>query len=182
MHHPIGFGALSSTSTIVNEGLLEANALVPFSSIGIHRLVNARRLPKSRPSDPIRPYAVLVLSPSLAKEVPFLLPAAAPICNFLTTLIYIYILHNLQINTFLTGKIPWVVFVNINLLDEFKADGSLLNFPAKVKAHQFFVRRMESESRQRDLLLAVAYFRSIHIHYYRSLMISHIFSRHASLN
>ena len=46
MHHPISFGAFSSTSTIVNECLLEANAFISFPSVGIHWLVYARGLPK----------------------------------------------------------------------------------------------------------------------------------------
>lgn len=81
VHHPISFGAFSSTSTIVNERLLEANALTALPSVGIHGLVYASGLPKPGPSYSIWPDTVLVLPPSLAVKVPlFISHVAAPIC------------------------------------------------------------------------------------------------------
>ena len=69
MHHPIGFGAFSSASTVVDQGFLQANALIGCFN-RIYRLVNACGFPKSGPCDSIRPYAVPILSPSYAEEVP----------------------------------------------------------------------------------------------------------------
>lgn len=73
VHHPISFGAFPCTSSVVNQSFLEANALIVFpiiSSMRMHRLVDAGRFPESRPRHPIRSNAVLVLSPSFAKEIP----------------------------------------------------------------------------------------------------------------
>ena len=77
VHHPIGFGAFSCTSAIVNKCFLESNAVTAFSSEGIYRLVNASCFPKSRPCHPIRSYAIPILSSSFAKEVSFIISHTA---------------------------------------------------------------------------------------------------------
>ena len=40
------------------------------------------------------------------------------------------------------------MFVDINLFDELHADCFLVNFPAKIKRDEFFIRRMKSKSGQ----------------------------------
>lgn len=59
------------------------------------------------------------------------------------------------------------MFIDIDLFDEFKADGSFLNFSTEVKADEFFVGWMKPESGERDLIViaiaAVANFWSFHI-------------------
>ena len=73
VHHPISFGAFPSTSTVIDQGLLEANAFMGFFHT-VYGLVNPCGFPESRLCHPVRPYAVPVLSSSSAEEVPFFVP------------------------------------------------------------------------------------------------------------
>jgi len=73
MHHPISFGAFSSTSTIVHQRLLEANAFMGFLH-AVYRLIYSCGFPKPWPCYPVWPHTVPVLPPSYAEKVPFFLP------------------------------------------------------------------------------------------------------------
>lgn len=81
VHHPVGFGAFSSRANVVDERLLEADALMIIGSSsrggGIDGSVNPRGLPETGACHPVRPYAVPVLPSPHAEEVPFFLPHCA---------------------------------------------------------------------------------------------------------
>lgn len=78
MHHPIGFGSFSGTSPVVNQGFLEADAVVGFAAGGINRLVYPGCLPKPGSGNPVRSHTVPVLPPSDAEEIPFLVTNMSP--------------------------------------------------------------------------------------------------------
>ena len=80
MHHPLGFGALSSVPTIVYQRFLESNAFTAFSTGWIYWPVDASGFPESRTSNPIRSYTVSVFSTSSAKEVPFFVSHSTGLC------------------------------------------------------------------------------------------------------
>lgn len=86
VHHPFGLGALACASFVVDEGLLEADAV---AGIGTDRPVDTGGLPESGSGDPVRPYAVPVLPTPQAKEVPFLLSSRYDLCKLTTTSIVI---------------------------------------------------------------------------------------------
>lgn len=71
MHHPVGLAAFGCSSSVEDEGLLEADA--PGSFRGVDWPVSSRSFPESSSCDPVRPRAVLVFSVPWAVEVPFLL-------------------------------------------------------------------------------------------------------------
>jgi hypothetical protein len=48
----------------------------------------------------------------------------------------------------ITWKIPGIVFVDIDLLDEFNSDGFLLNLPVKIKPNELFISWMKPKSWQ----------------------------------
>lgn len=73
MHHPISFGAFASTSTVIDQWLLQANAFMGFFH-AIYGLVNPCGLPEPWPSYPVWPHAVSVLPPSYAEKIPLFVP------------------------------------------------------------------------------------------------------------
>ena len=83
--------------------------------------------------------------------------------QFIYIYLYIYIfikekqrdeiIKRLKVKVIHTWKIPWIMFVDINLFDEIKTDWFLLNLPAKIKRHKFFVCWMESKSWQWNFIL-----------------------------
>lgn len=83
VHHPVGLRAFPGTSDVVDQGLLEADAVVGLFG-RMYQLVDAGRFPKPGPRDSVGPYAVPVLSPSHAEEVPFFLPNGAYFFKFFT--------------------------------------------------------------------------------------------------
>lgn len=117
MHHPVGLGALAGAAAVVDEGLLEANALTGASACGrggggggVYGLVDAGGLPKTRAGDAVGPDAVPVLPPAQAKEIPLVLPRSL-----------------LQMARF--WKIPRVMLVDVDLLDDINTESLLLHLP-----------------------------------------------------
>lgn len=80
MHHPISFAAFPCSSTVVYQCLLESYAITVFSSHWVYRFVDPSCFPKPRPCDSVGSYAVPILSPSSAKEVPFCVFHIATTC------------------------------------------------------------------------------------------------------
>lgn len=70
MHHPVSFHSLSGTSSVVNQWFLEANAVVGILAHMVDWPVYSSCFPETRASHSVGPYAIPVLSPPSAKEVP----------------------------------------------------------------------------------------------------------------
>lgn len=77
MHHPRRLGAFPGAASVVDQGLLQADAVAG----GIYRLVDASRLPEAGAGHPVGPYAVPVLSSPQAKEETLLLPGSDGFCK-----------------------------------------------------------------------------------------------------
>lgn len=63
MHHPVSFHSLSSTSSVVNQRFLQANAVVGILAHIVDWPVYSSGFPETRASHPVGPYAIPVLSP-----------------------------------------------------------------------------------------------------------------------
>lgn len=76
VHHPVGLGALAGAAAVVDERLLEADAVAAAAAGGrADWAVDSGGLPEAGAGDPVGSDAVPVLPPSKAEEVPFLLAA-----------------------------------------------------------------------------------------------------------
>lgn len=78
MHHPLGFGAFSSTTTIVYERFLETNANRSISRV--NGTIDACSFPETRTSHSVWSYAIPILPSSSAKKIPFLVPRVVGLC------------------------------------------------------------------------------------------------------
>ena len=47
-----------------------------------------------------------------------------------------------------TWKIPWIIFVDVNMFDELKTNGFILHLPPEVKPHKFFISGMKAIPRK----------------------------------
>lgn len=74
VHHPVGLRALPGAAPVVDQGLLQADAVTAAAASRIYGSVDAGCLPEAGPSDPVGSYAVPVLPPPHAEEVPLLVP------------------------------------------------------------------------------------------------------------
>lgn len=73
MHHPISFSTFASTTTIINQRFLQANAVATFTAGRVNGPIDTGGFPETRTCYSIRPYAIPVFSSSFAEKVPFLL-------------------------------------------------------------------------------------------------------------
>ena len=67
--------------------------------------------------------------------------------------------HN-QSNSEITWKIPGVVLVDVDLLDDVNTEALLLHLPRKVEAQELLVRRMEPEPRKHQIIIFSSDFHS----------------------
>lgn len=52
-----------------------------------------------------------------------------------------------------TRKIPWAVFVNVDLFDEFDGERLVVDFATEVEVNELFVCRVEAEARKGELVI-----------------------------
>ena len=140
MHHPVSFDPFCCLPFVENKGFLQTYA---FTGLGrVDRPVSSSGLPETSPGHTIRPGAVSVLAVSWAVEIPLLLPICCYLClNKVTTTISIlkFIKKNMHIEylrrKLYTWKIPWIVFVDVDLLDELDRERFVVNLSSEVKPY-----------------------------------------------
>jgi len=74
VHHPVGLGAPAGAAAVVDEGLLEPEALA--AGAAVYGLVDAGGLPEAGAGDAVGPDAVPVLAATQAEEVAFFVSCA----------------------------------------------------------------------------------------------------------
>lgn len=79
MHHPVGFEAFGSSTSIVHKRFLQPDAVDPTR--GVNGLVRASGLPKPRASHSVGPCAVSVFPVPSTEKVPFFLPNSCQPCS-----------------------------------------------------------------------------------------------------
>lgn len=77
-----------------------------------------------------------------------------------------YLLQTHIVEADLTWKVPWIIFVDINLFDEFNFERLLFHLSLQIKPNKFFICRVESKARKHNFftlfgIIRVLYF-SIH--------------------
>ena len=133
MHHPVSFDPFSSSASIEDEGFLQSNT--PGAIRGVDGAVSASGLPKSSSSHPVGSSTVSVFSVSWAVEIPLLLPCGRqlflqkPNNQRLKQQLNIKGNQKICLCWYLTWKIPWIIFVDIHLLDQLNRQRPLLNLP-----------------------------------------------------
>lgn len=54
-----------------------------------------------------------------------------------------------------TWKIPWIVFVDINLFDELNTEWFLVNLSSKIEPNKFFISWVEAKPRKRNFFFII---------------------------
>ena len=67
---------------------------------------------------------------------------------------------HVKLREHLTRKIPWIVFVDINLFDEFNTTWFLFHLPPQIEPNKLFICGVKSEAREPLFLLLIIILRT----------------------
>ncbi|BAS85333.1 Os03g0624700, partial [Oryza sativa Japonica Group] len=154
VHHPAGLGALGRPPAVEHQRLLHAGERAAVEDL----LVLAGGLPVAGVRGAVGADPRRVLAVAHAEEVPLLLPHACLACishpstlrscvRTIDQFIHLYVC----ICSRLTGEVPWLALVEVDVGDGAGGEAEVGDLAGEVVRHQLLVRRVEPEPRRQPL-------------------------------